>query len=202
MFQKQEGARFLSHLDLQATLEYAFRRARLPMELSQGFNPRPRASIAAPLPVGYTGEREILEIVLRHPLPSDDVVRRLQAALPAGINLTSAEEMPQGAKPAAACLHTATYRVHLPTTIPDLETRAEALLARRTLEVEEDRDGKVRTRDIRPQTLSLEADSGNCLRMEVRLDPGGTARPEQIVALLGIDTDGIRIVRERITLGE
>ena len=40
-FRKGEDARFLSHLDLTATLEYAVRRARLPVALSEGFSPRP-----------------------------------------------------------------------------------------------------------------------------------------------------------------
>ena len=67
-FRKHEGARFLSHLDLQATLEYGMRRAGLPLELSEGFNPRPRYSLVAALPLGYVGEHELLEMTLRDDL--------------------------------------------------------------------------------------------------------------------------------------
>jgi hypothetical protein len=34
------------------------------------------------------------------------------------------------------------------------------------------------------------------------MDPNGTARPEQIVALLGLEPDGVQIARERIDLND
>ena len=201
IFAKTEGARFLSHLDLMATLEYSLRRAALPLALSQGFNPRPRVSSAAPLPLGYTAEREILEIVLHQQLPPDEVRARLQASVPSGITISSVHELPPGTKPAAARLRSATYRVALPQPVPDLGSRATSLLQQETLEVEEEREGKKRRRDLRPHILWLDASaSGDALRMEVRIHPTGTVRPEQVVELMGIDTDGLKIVRERIDL--
>ena len=43
----------------------AFRRAGLPLRMSQGFNPRPRFSLPAPLPVGIEGLEEELRLVAR-----------------------------------------------------------------------------------------------------------------------------------------
>lgn len=199
IFRKGEGARFLSHLDLMATLEYAMRRARLPVELSEGFNPRPRMSIAAPLPLGYVGEAEILEIALREPLPAAEVGDRLQAALPPGITIHSVHEMPPSQKLSAARLRSATYRVELSDPVPDLPDRVVGLLGRDTLGVEEHRQDKVRKRDLRPLLLSLEALAENsALQMVVRLDAEGTVRPEQILGLLAIPSDGARIIREKL----
>jgi radical SAM-linked protein len=200
LFAKGDLARFLSHLDLMATFEYAARRAGLPVELSEGFNPRPRMAAAAPLALGYLGEEEILEIVLREPLPLTEVRDRLQATTPPGISILAAEEMPPGRKSAASRLQSAIYRVDLPGPVPDLAARVERLLRSARLEVEEPHRDRVRRRDLRPLLLSLTALDANALRLAVRLDGEGTIRPEQILALMSIPAGGARIVREKIAL--
>ena len=200
VFRKGEEVRFLSHLDLMATLEYAVRRARLPVELSKGFNPRPRLSLAAPLPLGYVGEREVLEIVLRESLPPRQILDRLQASVPPGIVILDVEEIAPGQKPAASRLRSADYRIELADEIPSAEEQVADLLSRATLDVEERRDDGVRRRDLRPLLLSLRALDARRLHMTVQLDSGGTVRPEQILALLSMPTDGARITRERIEL--
>ncbi|MBV9281810.1 MAG: DUF2344 domain-containing protein [Chloroflexi bacterium] len=200
LFVKGDQARFLSHLDLMATFEYAARRASLPVELSEGFNPRPRISAAAPLALGYLGEEEVLEIVLREPLPLAEVRARLESATPPGISILAAEEMPPGRKSAASRLHSATYRVDLPEPIPDLADRIERLLTSARLEVEEPHRDRVRRRDLRPLLLSLTALDATTLRLAVRLDGEGTIRPEQLLTLMSIPAGGARIVREKIAL--
>ena len=198
IFAKGDEARFLSHLDLMATFEYGLRRARLPFELSEGFNPRPRMSIAAPLPLGYVGEREILEIVLREPMAPPEIVRRLQAALPAGITILSADEYATQTKSSASRVRGAGYRMTLREAVDDLADRVAALLDQPILEVDEDRDGTRRRRDLRPLIKRLLALNGCSLLLDVRLDNDGTARPEQILDLLSIPREGVRIARERI----
>src|SRR5947209_17058677 len=97
-----------------ALFEYALRRARLPFALSEGFNPRPRMSMAAPLPLGYVGEREILEIVLREPVIPEETVRRLQAAVPSGIEILSATDYAAQTRSSASRVRGAVYRIELP----------------------------------------------------------------------------------------
>jgi hypothetical protein len=88
----------------------------------------------------------------------------------------------------------------LPEAVNDLPDRVAALLARPTLEVEEERDGTRRKRNLRPLIKRLEAPDGRTLLLDVRLDRDGTARPEQVLDLLSILRDGVRIARERIEL--
>jgi radical SAM-linked protein len=199
-FRKGEGARFLSHLDLTATLEYAVRRARLPVSLSEGFNPRPRLSVAASLALGFVGEAEILEITLRESVDLAAAGERLGAALPAGIEIIAVEQAELGAKTAASRLQSAVYRVKLPALIDDLPQRVNALPQRRSLDVEEPRDGHIRRRDLRPMILALDALTLQSLHLEVRMDSEGSARPEQVLTLMDVPTEGVRITRERIVL--
>jgi hypothetical protein len=49
-------------LDMIKLFEKAIRRAALPVALSQGFNPRPKMSIALPLPVGVSSDGEYMEL--------------------------------------------------------------------------------------------------------------------------------------------
>jgi radical SAM-linked protein len=199
-FSKGDAARFLSHLDLMATIEYALRRARFPVELSEGFNPRPRFSLAAPLPVGYIGEREILELALREALAAENVGTRLQSALPAGLSILSVSEIPSGQKAAASRVRGATYRVEIGTPFGDIQDRIAALLDRPSIDVEELREQTMRWRDIRPLILSLAPAGPLALRLAVCLGAEGTVRPEQILQLLAIPATGARIIRERIEL--
>jgi radical SAM-linked protein len=199
-FRKGGSARFLSHLDLTATLEYAVRRAGLPVSLSEGFSPRPRLSVAASLALGYVGAAEILEITLRESVDPAAVGERLGAVLPAGIEIISVEQIESGAKTAASRLQSAVYRVDLPAPIDDLQQRVDDLLRRPTLEVEEPRDGHMRRRDLRPLILVLRALAPASLRIEVRMDGEGSVRPEQILTLMKLPTQAVRITRERIVL--
>jgi len=69
-----------------------------------------------------------------------------------------------------------------------------------SLDVEEQRDGQVRRRDVRPMILSLAVVSPQALRLEARMDGEGSIRPELLLTLMGVPTPGIRITRERIVL--
>jgi radical SAM-linked protein len=63
-FTKEGATRYISHLDLARAVERALNRAGLPVAYSQGFNRRPRLSLAAALPLGYTSEAEMADVWL------------------------------------------------------------------------------------------------------------------------------------------
>ena len=92
-YAKGEALRYISHLDLARTWERAFRRAGLPVAYSQGFNPKPRFQIAAALPVGVTGLREMVDVWLLAPMSSDEALCRLRPVLPRDLGVTGAEEV-------------------------------------------------------------------------------------------------------------
>ena len=47
-FTKEQNIKFISHLDVLKTIQKNIRRAGLPIEFSQGFNPHMNTSIAQP----------------------------------------------------------------------------------------------------------------------------------------------------------
>ena len=85
-FSKADTAKFISHLDLMRTFQRAFLRAGIHIKHTEGFNPHAFVSIPLPLSVGYSSGCEVLECqVLDTPL--EEVPRRMNAALPAGITV-------------------------------------------------------------------------------------------------------------------
>ncbi len=98
-FAKGGAARFLSHLDLQAAVERALRRARLPLAYSQGFQPRPKLQFEEALPLGWSSELERLWLDLCRDYPCPEIEKRLRRTLPAGLHLLRAFPAPGRPRP-------------------------------------------------------------------------------------------------------
>src|SRR5512138_3180750 len=96
-FTRDETLKYIGHLDMARTWQRIARRANLPLAYSEGFNPQPRMSFAAALPVGCTSDHEELDLVLVPPLPIDEVKAQLDRALPPGMKVVSIGEMPLNA---------------------------------------------------------------------------------------------------------
>src|SRR5512139_1091093 len=96
-FTRDETLKYIGHLDMARTWQRIVRRANLPLAYSEGFNPQPKMSFAAALPVGCTSDHEELDLVLLPPCAIDEVKVRLDRALPSGMKIISLEEVPLNA---------------------------------------------------------------------------------------------------------
>lgn len=85
LFSKTGRAIYISHLDLMRTLQRAFRRAGLDLRHSEGFNPHPLMSILLPLSLGQSSDCELMDFELLEPVAGEEIIQRLNAALPEGI---------------------------------------------------------------------------------------------------------------------
>jgi len=63
-YTKTGGSKYISHLDLIATLQRSFLRAGINMKYSEGFNPHPYISAALPLSVGLESSCELMDVGL------------------------------------------------------------------------------------------------------------------------------------------
>ncbi len=103
------GLKYIGHLDLMRAFQRALRRSRLPVCYSQGFNPHILLTLAAPLSVGYEGQREVMDIPLACEVPEDDFLRDLNAALPPLIRCLEARTLPDDHPKPMAALAAASY---------------------------------------------------------------------------------------------
>ncbi len=180
-FTKQGDVRFISHHDLMRLFARALRRVRLPVAMSQGFNPRPQISLPAALGVGIEGRNEVLDFELDEWTTPDEVGVRLEAGLPDGIRLTSLQNVP--AKQDRRPKHLS-YCVPLLEGHPVTREAIEGMMAARELVVERNRGGKSKTVDIRPFIGQVRLRGGELLAL-LNCTTGGTARLEEVLAALG-----------------
>ena len=207
-YAKGEALKYISHLDLQRTWERAFRRARLPMAYSQGFNPRPRFQMASALPVGVSGRSELLDIWLVEPLSGEDVLSRLRPVLPGGLEVLSAEEVELRTPALQAQMRAADYQAEIHTAEPAgaIEGRIEALMASQAIPRRRMQKGEWQTYDLRPliQVVTVEAAAEGAIRLAMRLEasPRGAGRPEEVLDALGLALSRHRVERTRLYFAE
>jgi radical SAM-linked protein len=191
-FAKGRALKYISHLDLARTWERVFRRARLPVAYSQGFNPRPRYQIAAALPVGVTGRAEYLDLWLTASLPPAKVSLRLQPALPRDLELVGIEEVELRAPSLQSQMRSAEYRalVQSPEPVAAVRARVQALLDAPTLLRQRHHKGKLQTFDLRPLIQDVNVQPGEegqlVLAMRLQASPQGAGRPDIVLEALGL----------------
>jgi len=89
IFTKKGTIRFISHLDLMRLFMRAFRRANLPLKMTEGFNPHPKFSIKRALKLGVESDNEEAVLVLRERIGEEEFREKLQKQLPEGIEIKS-----------------------------------------------------------------------------------------------------------------
>lgn len=202
-FSKDGPARFISHLDLARALERALNRAALPVAYSQGFNRRPRLSLAAALPLGYTSVAEVADVWLTEPVEPEVFQARLMARMAPGIAVLNVIEAPLAAPSLQQQLAESVYDVGLPAGV-DVEALRQAaadLLAAGTLVRRRHRpkDNRPQTFDLRPLLLDLTVEEGadGAPRLRLRLVQSATqmGRPDDVLATLGLEPLAARVHR-------
>ena len=191
VYQKHEALRCISHLDIQRTLQRAFRRAQVPLAYSEGFNPHPQLSFAAAVPTGASSECEWFEVRLSESLDPAALVRRTNAAMPKGLLLTRAFEVPQQMGKLTAMVRAAEYRATLladtPLTVESVQETFKALLQGEIL-VQKRTKGGIRATDIRPQIMQAAVEGieeqAVCLRVLGKLQADGGLRVSHLTDAL------------------
>lgn len=200
-FAKQGDLRLVSHHDLMRCLERVLRRAGLPMAHSQGFNPRPKYSFPSALALGIEGRREVLELELEEPMPPVEALRRLAEVAPPGLEFLEAEPAPGR----AARVEAVSYRVDLPADrLAAADEAVAELLGREHCPYVRRKPDRDITLDLRPFLLSVSVDPAEgALRLRLKVEPGGSARPEEVLDVLGLRdlvADGAVLVRTDVAL--
>ena len=186
-YAKRGRLRFTSHRDFGRAFERAVNRAGVPIAYSSGFNPHPRISYANASPTGAASEAEYLEIGVLQECDPDDVRRRLDEALPDGLDVL--EVVVAGPRALADRLEAGRWEVTMPGVDPPAAIAAvSAFLAQPTVEVERMTKKGLRTFDCRAAVVSLSAragqvDGAECAILDLVVRHGTPAvRPDDILA--------------------
>jgi radical SAM-linked protein len=221
-FRKGGDLRLLSHHDLLRCFERLLRRSELPFHRTQGFHPHPRLVFALSLPLGVVGRDEVADLELDEELPVEDILHRLRVQAPPGLDILSACRVSRKSSLQVKAL---TYRLPLPAgRAEEVRARIDTLLRSPELWLRRSRphsgDTPLTTQkreaaeadriDVRPflrdlRLISADEPGGLVLEIDLWLTPAGTAKPAEVVGLLGL-TDwlesGAVLERTRLELHE
>ncbi len=219
-FAKLGAFRYLSALDMKRTFTRAFNRANVPLRFSQGFHPAPTLSFGPALPVGIEGAREFLDFETTSRVEDDELLVRLNAQLPVGLQFISVQAIELKADSLSRIITAAEYSVALDSEeiadflrkhangqfdedLVKMHTRyAKSLLASDSIEVEKTTKGKRRTVDIRPliEEVTVERTGGGCrLRLVLSAGNQGGVRPDLVLEkMYGAPRGLFSIRRERL----
>lgn len=208
IFSKDGPARYISHLDLARTLERALNRAKIPVAYTQGFNRRPRMQMATALPLGYTSQYELADILLMEALEPAQAQQQLMAKMAPGIVILQVEEVPVSGPSLQAITQSSSYVATPldPVDFAEVQQKVANLLAAEKLERTKERRGKEKAYDLRPLILDLattqDEDGQVHIQMNLCLEPSKTGRPDEVLDELGFDPLDMRICRTGMVLAE
>ncbi len=205
-FSREEEVKYISHLDLMRLWQRVLNRAGVAIAYSEGFNPHPRMSLAAPLALGVTSEAELMDIVLARWSSPHSFTEAITRQLPPGIKIEGVYNTPLTMPSLQSQVRFAEYSVTLETekTQSEIQAVINALLDKESIPWEHQRDTGPRRYDIRKLIDDLwlaEYHDNNCtIGMRLRCDSNGSGRPEQVAAALGFEKYPLSIHRTRLIL--
>ncbi len=188
---------FIGHLDLMRGWQKFFRKSGIPIAYSEGFSPHQVFSIAAPLPVGVTGESEYLDLKL----DVDDysmatLVEQINTSVPEGITVLDAYVLQPGDKAGMASCYAADYRIYLSNGLSDVcdwEATLETFINQDSILMEKkNKKGKLKEIDIKPGIFDYKLESANCLWIRLATGSSLNIKPNLFMKAF-FDVKGIEL---------
>ena len=203
-FARGEAVKFISHLDLMRLWQRALRRAGMPLAYSEGFNPHPRLSLAAPLPLGVTSEAELMDVQVHKWVSPHFFTGALSEQLPAGIEIRQVYPISLTLPSLQSQVRFAEYQVEVKTEEKNIEAKLASLLALKQLPWQHQRDTGPKSYDLRALIDDLwligSQPAVSTIGMRLRCDSHGSGRPEQVTAALGFSQYPRSIQRTKLIL--
>ncbi len=191
-FKRGAEVKFISHLDIIRLWRRALCRAGIELAYSEGFNPHPKISVAAPLALGITSEAELMDVNTTGFISPHSFTACINRQLPPGIEIIQVYHI-------APTLPSLQTQVRYAEYVVEVEAEEGAgyitqalasLMAKEKLPWQHQRDTGPRSYDIRAliDDLWLAGWHDNCgaVGMRLRCDSRGSGRPEQVIKALGL----------------
>lgn len=190
-YSKTGRAKYISHLDLMATMRRAFLRAGLELKYSEGFNPHPYISVALPLPVGCASVCELMDFELADARRADDIPALVSSVLPEGLEVLEAyvpERKFSGISWAELC----GKLFYDAGTSSCTAKRLKERFAAESIVVSKKTKSGMADIDIAPFIRDVDFHSGSVITMKVRISAQNPSiSPSMLISSL--DFDGVSI---------
>lgn len=171
-FEKSGRAVYISHLDLMRTMQRAFKRSKIPVWYTEGFNPHIYLNFPLALSLGVVGKAEFMDFAVTETADFDNLRDSLNGEMPEGLRILEIFEPLNENKDVGF----ADYRIDFYSNTESAETLSQLkkMLAEDKIEVDKrsKSKGMVKT-DIKPHINVTETElHDGFLRVFVRLPAG------------------------------
>ena len=167
VFEKRGRVKYISHLDLNRCMLRAIRRSGLPAWYTEGFHPHMYLMFPLALSLGAESICEVMDIRLTEELPPEEILSRLNPALPEGLRAYAVREP----KHVTQDIGSAEYEVTL--CGEDLAAKWDAFLAQEQILIEKKTKKGMKEMDIRDKICMVDSRAeGDALRLTLRLPAG------------------------------
>lgn len=209
-FAKDGYIKYTSHLDLLRMFKRGFKKAGVPLDYSQGFNPHPKMVFAQPLSLGYTSECELLEFETTRAINPEEVQQTMGELMPLGIVIKECKLLDVQVKSLASAVENAEYDVVFPliNDLPAYKGKVESYLKQEKI-IAQKRQKKTKKMvdvEIKSKIRSMELVEGDNLTIRMALDGGSSSNlsPELVIstfiayANLGVQRYDIEVHRRNL----
>lgn len=196
VYARDEGLRYLSHLDFMKVVHMILRRAGLPLAYSQGFNPQPKVQFAPPLSLGMAAEGELVDIHLTEWLNPKTVLRQVGAIGLTGLDFRGLQEVGLDEESLEAGIRASVYRVqpfdHNRWSRDRLTHALAEFAACDECPIEVKKKRGMRWIDLKQSIQSIELEPDGAICLAITHEPGLFVKPHDAVG---------RILGEPLALG-
>lgn len=194
-FTKTGKVRFLSHHDSMRMFERALRRSGLPLRFTSGFHPHPIMAFPLALGVGIESVDEVMEFELSSWVAPRKIEEDLGGEFPEGVTLKSVETFERKKR---SFVDFVEYEASGLEGAESSGDRVKELFEEEEIWIERASDKKTRQINIRPYMMSVEYENERLL-MRIQVTDRGTAKPDEIIRAIGLQSTGDTRVRKTFT---
>jgi radical SAM-linked protein len=174
-FRKTGRAKYISHLDLQRTMQRALKRATLPVWETEGFNPHIYLTFALPLSLGIEGVCESFDIKMTGEISTDEIRAHLNAALTEDLKIICVAE--------PVYRHTEIQKAEYEILLNETDKFTEFLNQNEIIIKKKTKKGEIQT-DIKP-LIELRAVEGEKITLLLPAGTGLNVNPIQVISAFG-----------------
>lgn len=196
IYSKSKEAIYMSHLDTLKVIEQALSRADIPVEFSNGFNPRPEINFAHPLSVGIESTGEIFEILLTEKIEVPYFIKQMNKVLPSGITILAADYVDLKEKSLMARVYASTYVItfvypnelfegktnrEIEDIKKDYIDKMENYLSQRNILVLKKSKNRMERIDVKPLIMDFSFNIDGTLELSVATGSKNNLKPEFVL---------------------
>jgi radical SAM family uncharacterized protein/radical SAM-linked protein len=182
-YARGEGLRFFSHLDMIRLFERAFRRGKVPVQFTQGFNPHPRIGFGPPLALGMTSDAEYLDIHYSQ-IPENELIGRLENGLQKlDLKIVQSRVLYGKVQSLASVVNRIDYEIQLPEALDwaQLNEEIEKFNLLESFSITRSKTDSMQRFDARQYVGGLRHDAGK-IQLVTSLENGKTVRVDEVLA--------------------